>query len=356
MSAKKERIFDVAFILICVLLACILGIGIYALPSRDFSEAENRALASPPKIRPASIVSGDFFEGLSAFYSDQIPFRASMIQTKARCELLLGKKENNGVMFLKDGRLAQKGLYEDHSLLEQNVRKANELKTESGVVLALIPRSVDVYAGGEECERVCDTAGHLPLLDILRKVGDGAYYKTDHHLDASGAFEVYRYVMQELGQIPLSKNEFELTEVGSGFVGSTYSKGGLVSSVSDTVSAWHYNGDDSMTVECLDEGCSLHSLYDPDQLDGKDKYRYFLGGNHGVISISSADGAKRQRLFIIKDSFANAVIPLLARHFDLTVWDPRYSPTPPQIDPEATQTVVICDIDTLATTKGFIKH
>ena len=175
------------------------------------------------------------------------------------------------------------------------------------------------------------------------------------HLNADGVFEVYRYVMQELGYAPLSKEDFTLTEMCDGFLGSAYSQGGLLCSVDDTVSAWRYEGDTALTVECFDEACALHSLYAPDELEGKDKYRYFLGGNHGVISISSTEETGRERLFIIKDSFANSVLPLLARHFDLTVWDPRYSPAPPEISPQSTRTVIICGTDTLATTKGFIK-
>ena len=33
----------------------------------------------------------------------------------------------------------------------------------------------------------------------------------------------------------------------------------------------------------------------------------------------------RPRLLLIKDSYANALIPFLALHFDITVVDPRYT-------------------------------
>lgn len=353
---KREKAFDIVFILICVFIALFLGIGIYTLPHKDFSEEENRILATQPKISVKSVISGDFFKQLNTFYSDRIPLRSFMIQTKARCELLLGKRENDQVIYLPDGRLVQRGIYVDYTPLMQNISAVERLKEEQRAVLALIPRSVDVYVGGEESRRVCDMAGEIPLLEALCELGEKSYYKTDHHLDAEGTFAVYRYVMQELGETPLSQEDFEMTKVCNGFLGSTYSKGGLVSSVSDTISAWRYSGDDDITVECLDVGCDLNSLYAPDALESKDKYRYFLGGNHGVLTVRQADGEERQQLFIIKDSFANAVIPLLARHFDLTVYDPRYSPLPPETDPTDTRTVVICGVDTLATTKGFIKN
>ena len=48
----------------------------------------------------------------------------------------------------------------------------------------------------------------------------------------------------------------------------------------------------------------------------------FLGGNYSHISIRGA--GERQKLLLIKDSFANSAIPFLALHFDIEVIDPRY--------------------------------
>ena len=70
------------------------------------------------------------------------------------------------------------------------------------------------------------------------------------------------------------------------------------------------------------ENKEIHSLYAKEKLATKDKYSVFLGGNFSHISIK-ADTA-RPCLTLIKDSFANALIPYLAEHFDLEIYDLRY--------------------------------
>ena len=55
----------------------------------------------------------------------------------------------------------------------------------------------------------------------------------------------------------------------------------------------------------------------------KDKYAVFLGGNHGHIGIYG-EGEGRETLLVIKDSFANSVIPYLAETYNLEVYDLRY--------------------------------
>ena len=47
-----------------------------------------------------------------------------------------------------------------------------------------------------------------------------------------------------------------------------------------------------------------------------------MGGNFSHLSVTR-DG-KQEKLLLIKDSYANSVIPFLALHFDIEVIDPRY--------------------------------
>ena len=51
---------------------------------------------------------------------------------------------------------------------------------------------------------------------------------------------------------------------------------------------------------------------------------FFLGGNHSRLTVTRKGSEGRKKLLLIKDSYANAMIPMLARHFDLDVIDPRY--------------------------------
>ena len=67
------------------------------------------------------------------------------------------------------------------------------------------------------------------------------------------------------------------------------------------------------------------SYYEPSYLEGKNQYGYFLDDNHGFIEIETAYYAEGRELFIIKDSYANSLIPILAPHYEkIYVLDLRY--------------------------------
>ena len=61
-----------------------------------------------------------------------------------------------------------------------------------------------------------------------------------------------------------------------------------------------------------------------DKLDEKDKYAFFFGGNYGQVHIE-AGGKNGRKLLVIKDSFANAFVPLALEQFDdIYMVDLRY--------------------------------
>ena len=67
------------------------------------------------------------------------------------------------------------------------------------------------------------------------------------------------------------------------------------------------------------------SLYDMDKLKEKDQYAVYLGGNDPCVTIDNYLGSKGGTLMVIKDSFANSIVPLLAREYSTIVMiDLRY--------------------------------
>ena len=65
-------------------------------------------------------------------------------------------------------------------------------------------------------------------------------------------------------------------------------------------------------------------IYDYDALNRKDKYTIYFGGNYGVVNIrTKVDNDKR--LLIIKDSYANSLVPYLTSEYEhITMVDPRF--------------------------------
>ena len=77
----------------------------------------------------------------------------------------------------------------------------------------------------------------------------------------------------------------------------------------------------SVTYDFAD---TADSLYAPDYLDTKNQYGFFLNDNHAFIEIHTGYNPGKT-LFVIKDSYANSLIPLLTAHYEnIYVVDLRY--------------------------------
>ena len=101
--AHKGRIMTVLF---CGFLAGLLVWHI-ALPDRVRSETENRTLAQRPSLSRETLLNGSFTADMETYFADQFPLRDDWTGLKARCELLLGKREFNGVYLCGDTLIAK---------------------------------------------------------------------------------------------------------------------------------------------------------------------------------------------------------------------------------------------------------
>lgn len=358
MKHKNNFACDVLFICICAFLALFLGVGIFLLPIENLSEQENRVLSPLPSLSAASVLDGSFFSSLSAFYSDHIPLRSEMIRTRAASELLFAKRQVDGVIFGDDGVLTDRAQYSDTSLLYKNLSAIESFASMQEVNIVIVPRSVDVrYPQLEQSTAVSDLCDR-ELLSRLRELcakNQDPYYKTDHHLNSIGTYALYERLAVSLGYSP---REVQEQRVSAEFFGSIYSKAGLLPSGGDELVLLRYKEDTGVRVKCFDTACTQSTLYSFEYLEKKDKYSVFIGGNHGLLEVS--DGEQKPRLLIIKDSFANAVLPLLVRHYDICAVDPRYyegSISELAINENFDRILVLFGADTLATTavsKSFL--
>jgi hypothetical protein len=90
----------------------------------------------------------------------------------------------------------------------------------------------------------------------------------------------------------------------------------------DTLEFYRYAGDSDYTVRNILTGEEMQGFYELSYLDTKDKYAAFLGGNSAHVRVTGK-GADRPTLLLVKDSYANALVPFLAIHFDLEIIDLR---------------------------------
>ena len=79
MTTKKQNIAVIA-----VFLCMVFGMTIWTMvmPSREFSERENRALAQMPEPSVESCFSGKFEKDFETYLTDQFPMRDGWISDK----------------------------------------------------------------------------------------------------------------------------------------------------------------------------------------------------------------------------------------------------------------------------------
>ena len=93
----KLRQYRNLLLLLFLIMILIVPLVHLALPDREFSAVENRALKQPPAFSMAALQDGSYKKDLTSYMEDQFPFRDQMIRLKAGIEKLLGRQENNDV-------------------------------------------------------------------------------------------------------------------------------------------------------------------------------------------------------------------------------------------------------------------
>ena len=359
---KNKKILNT--VITALFLAVIFGFGIafWILPDADFSPDENRPLQTFPTLTAEDWLEGKVSGKLIDYYSDQFPLRPAWVGLHALSELALGRGESSGVLLGEDGQLAVRRFDAYLSRLEKlndtdvyseaHVQKGldalvaldNRLaQRDIPLCVLLAPRTVDVTVGdfaypadpSDELNRLIHTTlteGGVNSVELLEEFrdrhgkGEYVYYRTDHHWTTGGAYLAYAAVMESFGMGGdiLPESHFTVREIPD-FYGTTYSRSGLFFVPSDTLEIWEADDDSRFTVfeqngeetRTVIESGFISEAY----LEGKDKYGAFLDGTHRMLFIidrEAADkGQSRPRLLLARDSFANSMVPFLARHFDI---------------------------------------
>lgn len=333
-------------IMIAVFLIFIFGFSAAGLicKDRDFSEMENRNLAQFPEFSFEKLKSGDFTSGIESYMSDQVFLKDKLVSLKTDCERAVLKTCQNGVYFGKDGYYLQQYI-ENTAQIDKNISSINDWagKIDNNIPIdfILIPNAVSVledklpefsvndnqidsikHIESTLSDRVSLINTYEPLKNKADK-GEQVFYKTDHHWTDTGAktaFDAYLSAKNETAPSITFDNTIERND----FYGTLYSKAPSAFSKPDTMILPDHS-DNRHHVEYVNEGKTADSLLDKSFLDKKDKYAAFLGGNFARVNIKSDNSASNEKVLILKDSYANAMMPYLAEQYsDLTVVDMRY--------------------------------
>ena len=348
-NMKKKNMsieMKIQSITVVVITALILLFFLSFLISKKqtFSEGENRYLQKFPEFSFTELKEGKYTEKLQDYLTDHFPLRDCFMELKAETEIALGKRAINGVYICRDDYLIEE--YEPPENTEKIIRqfaKFSEIVENADVSLLLVPTAVTVYEDKlpalaparrsqmEVRQEILDRLAsskiqEIDCYDALMEVKEdfGLYYRTDHHWTTYGAYAAYTAYCEAKGLIPVPLDGFKITEVSSDFRGTVYSKLNDGQMKSDTITVFE-NPDNKLTVLYEDTGETSDSLYNFEYLEKKDKYSLFLNNIHPFIEITNETASSEDELVLIKDSYANSMVPFLINHYrKIYVFDTRY--------------------------------
>ena len=380
----ETRKYSKSVIILFLLLVFGFTAVTFVWPERTFSENENRVLASAPEFSWENLFEGKFMSDYEKYITDQFFLRDEWIQLKTRTEMLLNKQDINGVYMGKDGYLIERHedskidvemLEKSKNYLVQFVERYTKRLGDGKVKVMLVPTASEVlldklppFAEGFDQNGMIDEVyGLLPegvavdVRDILKEHADEyVYYKTDHHWTSLGAFYAYQAYCASKGFHVPALDDATFTEVSKDFLGTIYSKLNLEISkdTMHTVTLPNTPSKIQMTVDMTEK---FNGLYNDEYLSQKDKYSYYLDGNHARTEIAS-NGEGKGTLLIIKDSYSHCFAPLtLGDYQKVYLVDFRYFNMPISqfiMQNRVTDILVLYNAVTFATdthTGGFIR-
>lgn len=323
---------------VIILLFGLIGIFFIVnllTPTRTFSEMENRYLNQLPTFSLGAMVdssSKGYAQKFEQYANDQFALRNQWISLKSRCEALLGKLENNGIVYGEKRYLFEKFRTYDEQRLEKNLGYLEDfaaLNPDVNKFVMIVPSSYNILS--DLAPTGLGNIDQIPLIqgindrltlsgytgvdvaaNLLAHAGEDIYYRTDHHWTTQGAWYGYERFMHTLGLAAIIPDQ-SLVHSAEGFWGTYYSKAKKFDAIPDVIN-WYDLPVNSVTID----GAEFDSMYDMEALDTRDKYALFLHANNGVTVIKN-DSVPEGSIMVIKDSYANCFVPFLTQNYHKVV-------------------------------------
>lgn len=263
---------------------------------------------------------------------------------RAGSGFLTGKQESNGVFNGKDSYLLQDIAVPDEKELTGRLEAMKELRRaypEIPFYMMLVPDAANILSDKlpslavtanqreqfqEIQKKLKDDFVWVDVQAVLEKHKDeDIYYHTDSRWTTLGAYYGYQQLMKDMGTDISEAPELKAYAVTGNFKGNLSFRSGYGSGYREPIyiySAKNPDEDVDTVINYAAEDRKTAAPYDSSSLKGEEKYNVFFGGDFPVVDIrTTADST--ERLLIIKDSFANCLIPFLTPFYrEIVVIDP----------------------------------
>lgn len=323
-----------------IFMVLLLGLaGKEALShQRTYSPVEKRELQTRPEISITKVLDGRFQKKYESYLRDQFPGRDHWVSFQTDMELFMGKNEIHNVYIGKNHYLLEhytekefdpQQISKNLQALEKFVGKAKQnadvhvmmVPTKSWVLREKLPAFAPHYkeqkfydALQQKLEKEDVLISVEPVLDAHKE--EEIYYRTDHHWTTLGAWYAYeQYTKAVGGDLQRTQGKKKFRCISKDFYGTTYAK---INYARQADKIEIYEPADKLRVVYNMGEKKTKTLYDVSFLKTADQYSVFTGGNQAVLEITG--GIKNGKtLLLIKDSFANSILPFLAEDYEKLV-------------------------------------
>ena len=334
MSKKIRNI--VVLILVAVWLA--LSVWAWVIPSAEMSDAERRPLAQFPELSIETVLEGKFSTSFESYTLDQFPLRDTWRTIKALFHTnILLQRDNNDIYIWGDSAAKMETEVNPDSVeyakehftdIYNTYIKDTECKTYFSVIpdkhyymaddsghIAMDYQSIfDAFSNLEWCE----------YIELSKYMNENIYYRTDTHWAQENIVPLAQglCLLMNTDVMP-NDTEFGIGEISRPFYGVYYGQASLPIEP-DTMYVLVSHFTEAATVKDLETNKTL-PVYNPEDLDNKDLYDYFLGGAKAILVIDNPEAKTDRELILFRDSFGRSITPLMLESYKkITLIDTRY--------------------------------
>lgn len=347
----REKFISIVFVLILVVFFALVMV----LPhDEQASVLENRPLAQMPEVSVSNIFHGTFTTDYETYLTDNVAYRSSFVNLGTQIENIRGiqPKESGRIidlpsgtqLVLVDGKIME--VYkENDEVMNQYIDVLNgyssKFSDKADMYVMLAPTQIEfdethyrTLADSEKStfDKVYSSLKGFKTANVYDKLKEHTdeyiYFRTDHHWTQRGAYYGYQSLMEAKGAEAVSLDELKMSKL-SGFLGYLYNQANVSEYSKHADEIEYFEGEENYIVYAKgkDEAGKpvdyQASIYTYPQEGADPTYGIFMGGDHDFAEINTNVGNGEVAL-IIKDSYANTVIPFLTNNYEkILVVDPR---------------------------------
>lgn len=341
----REKYSNIIAVIFCITIGVVLMLNLI-VKDRKFSPEENRVLQTEPNFTISHYLDGRLESEIDAYSNDQFFARKGAVRVKTSADVSMGVLEANGVYRCKDNYLMEdisspNRKYVDNSL--SAIKEFKERYNNIGMSFILAPNTANILSDklpnavklSNQNKYMDDffsklSATGVKTVDVRKPLIEASkkrqiYYRTDHHWTSDGAYVAYSKLASDLGMD--NKVKYKPVIVKNDFIGTLSSKSGFTGGKYDSIKVFlpeKNSGYKPSLIYYPETKEKTTNFYRLNNLNKKDAYTVFGGSNHPVYKIETPV-TPAENLLLIKDSYANSMIPFLSQNFrKIVVVDPRY--------------------------------